>query len=49
MKISSSRPTTAKKMMLSPRSHKTKSEGKDLDLTQLCDAMYPPSHVDRKP
>ena len=49
MKVSSGRPTTTKKMMLSPRSHKTKSEGKDLGLTQLCDAMHPPGQVDRRP
>ena len=38
--MKNSRPTTAKKnMLLSPKSHKVKTEGKDLDVGQLCDAM----------
>ena len=38
--MKNSRPTTAKKNnLLSPKTHKVKTEGKDLDVGQLCDAM----------
>ena len=38
-----SRPTTAKKAVLSPKlkaEQKMKTEGRDLDLNQLCELMY---------
>ena len=44
MKHSGSRPNTAK--LMSPKAQKIR-EGKDLDVNQLCDAMYFLSEVDK--
>ena len=44
MKHSGSRPITAK--LLSPKAQKNR-EGKDLDVNQLCDAMYFPLELDK--
>lgn len=46
MRTTAERPNTAKKMLspkaalTSPKKVKTKTEGQDLDVNQLCDAMY---------
>ena len=46
MRTTAGRPNTAKKMLspkgnlASPKRVKTKTEGQDLDVNQLCDAMY---------
>jgi hypothetical protein len=48
MRTTSSRPNTAKKALTSPKGHRTKTEGRDLDVNQLCDAMYQLPHAVRR-